>query len=145
MRAQLMKATASPPPADVATASAMLRLLLSCPLPALVHGSQASLVEELQKHGLLQAEFAYTDSPEEDMATVLAITAKGREALTTGVYPSIDSNYISITGKKSSAAHFGFDLSRNPSWLIALCAFVQCRLPHSCEETHLRLIGALNK
>ncbi|CAN7417070.1 hypothetical protein [Acidovorax sp. LjRoot194] len=92
VRAQLMKATASPPPADVATASAMLRFLLSCPLPALVHGSQASLVEELQKHGLLQAEFAYADSPEEDMATVLAITEKGREALATGVSSSINSN-----------------------------------------------------
>lgn len=85
VRAQLTKATASPPLAEVATASAMLRSLQNCSLPALVHGSQASLVEELQQYGLLKAEFAYADSPEEDMATVLAITEKGHQALASGV------------------------------------------------------------
>lgn len=81
VRAQLSKATASPPLPDVATASAMLRSIEDCPLPLVVSGSQASLVEELQQNGLLRAEFTYADSPEEDTATVLAITAKGLEAL----------------------------------------------------------------
>lgn len=81
VRAQLAKATASPALAEVATASAMLRSLQDCPLPVLVNGSQASLVEELQQSGFLRAEFTYADSPEEDTATVLAITDKGRETL----------------------------------------------------------------
>ena len=81
VRAQMAKATASPTLAEVATASAMLRSLQDCPLPVLVCGSQASLVEELQHSGFLRAEFTYADSPEEDTATVLAITDKGREML----------------------------------------------------------------
>jgi hypothetical protein len=77
VRAQLAKATASPALNEVATASAMLRSLQDCPLPVLVCGSQASLVEELQHSGLVRAEFTYADSPEEDTAMVLAVTDKG--------------------------------------------------------------------
>lgn len=87
VRAQLAKAAASPPLAEAATASALLRSLQHCSLPALVHGSQAILVEELQQNGLLRAEFAYADSPEEDMATVLAITEKGHQAIASSVSP----------------------------------------------------------
>ena len=81
VRAQLAKASATPALTEVATASAMLRSLQDLPLPVLVNGSQASLVEELQQTGCLRAEFTYADSPEEDTATVLAITEKGREVL----------------------------------------------------------------
>ncbi|MFN9473220.1 MAG: hypothetical protein ACK59X_17470 [Acidovorax sp.] len=96
VRAQLAKATVSPALAEVATASAMLHLIQGCPLPFLVSGPQAILVEELQQNGLLRAEFTYADSQEEDTATVLAITDKGREALA--------GNAVSNTASRPSKA-----------------------------------------
>lgn len=85
VRAQLAAASATPALTAVTTASAMLRSLQDCPLPVLVNGSQANLVEQLQQNGFLRAEFTYADSPDEDTATVLAITEKGRELLAVSI------------------------------------------------------------